>query len=414
EIRSSKPQLSKHMFWYNNGSHLNASTGNKKGFSMPLDYLEIRQEIETLASLAPERAKQLKSKQEQAIEWLREYANELDYLRDKAERANQLLPHFHVALPTGEPLNSSILLPTQPADLTLLAADGSQINPDRHMGTDYCLVNIGAIRMLPGSGLAPETTIKSNLYYGDEVLSLPEEIVAMMRDVRERQILAELAANLPGPVITLTDGPLELWNQGGTSPQKDELKQRYFDALKQLHLMKAVTAGYVDRPRNALLMRLLEIAPASVQPKDAGEAHPLLGLLDTDVLARVIKPGERSAIFGLLTRASREYRDQFALHFFYLNVSMRAEKPVIAKVDIPAWVAADDAMVNSLHAALVAQCQVMSAVCYPYVLTRADEIAVVTRKDKQKVADMIASALRSSGQDVIGHSSKQQGKEAAR
>ncbi len=35
-------------------------------------------------------------------------------------------------------------------------------------------------------------------------------------------------------------------------------------------------------------------------------------------------------------------------------------------------------------------------------------------KDKQKVADMIASALRSSGQDVIGISQKQQGKEAAR
>ncbi|MFN2145692.1 MAG: DNA double-strand break repair nuclease NurA [Anaerolineales bacterium] len=383
---------------------------------MPLDFLEIRQEIEQLASLAPERARRLKSQQEQALEWLHEYANELEALRDKAQRANQLLPHFHVALPAREALNSSIPLPPQPAELTLLAADGSQINPDRHMGTDYCLVNIGAIQLLPGSGQAPETTIESKLYSGDEILSLPEEIVAMMRDVRERQILAELAARIssPGAVVTLTDGPLELWNQGGSSPQKDELKQQYFDALKSLQRQNTITAGYVDRPRNALLIRLLEIAPPSVQPKDAGESHPLLGLLDTDVLATILKPGERSAIFGLLTRSSREYRDEFALHFFYLNVSMRAEKPILVKVDIPAWVAADPEKVNTLHAALVAQCQVMSSACYPYVLTRADEIAVVTRKDKQKVADMIAKALRSQGLDVIGLSEKQQGKEAAR
>ncbi len=346
---------------------------------MPLDFLKIRQDIEQLANLAPERAKKLKSQQEQAAEWLQEYANELDYLQDKAQRANQLVPHFHVALPVEEALNSSIPQPPHPTELTLLAADGSQINPDRHMGTDYCLVNTGTIQMLPGSGQAPETTIESKLYYGDEILSLPEEIVAMMRDVRERQILAELAAKISGSgaVVTLTDGPLELWNQGGSSPQKDELKQQYFDALKTLHRQNTISAGYVDRPRNALLMRLLEIAPQSVQPKDAGENRPLLGLLDTDVLANLIKPGERSAIFGLLTRASREYRDEYALHFFYLNVSMRAEKPILAKVDIPAWVAADTEKVNTLHAALVAQCQVMSAACYPYVLARADEIAVV-------------------------------------
>lgn len=381
---------------------------------MALDFLQIKQEIEQLADHAPERATRLKSKQEEAVELLDQFAEKLDYLREKAQRANQLVPHFHVALPTTEALNNSFPLPQGKPDITIIAADGSQINPDRHMRTDYCLVNIGTIQMVLGSGQAPETTVESKLHYGDQILSMPEEIVAMMRDVREREILAEQAENIPGVVVTLTDGPLELWNQGGSSPQKDALKQQYFDALKKLRHQNTIAAGYIDRPRNALLLRLLEIAPEEIQPKDAGEARPLLGLLDTDVLAKVIKPGERSAIFGLLTRASREYRNDFALHFFYLNVSAREGKPILVKVDIPAWVAANSEMVNSLHAALMGQCQIMNATSYPYALTRADEIAVVSMKDKQKVADMIANALWSRGQDVIGKSPKQQGKDIAR
>ncbi|MBN2045344.1 MAG: DNA double-strand break repair nuclease NurA [Anaerolineales bacterium] len=381
---------------------------------MALDYLEVRNEIEKLADHASGSAEKRQTRREQALDLLNHYASELDYLREKAQRANQLLPHYHVALPVNEPLNSSIPLPLEAPDLTLIAADGSQINPDRHMGTNYCLVNIGAIQMRPGSGDSPVTIIESKLYYGDEILSLPEETVSLMRDVREREVLAEMAESVTGPVITLTDGSLELWTKGSEPAMLDEFKKRYFEALMQLRQQGAITAGYTDRPRNALLTRLLEIAPEAIQPQDAGDHRPLKGLLDTELLAGVIKPGERSAIFGLLTRASRDYRGEFALHFFYLNVSSREGKPVLAKVDIPAWVARDPDMVNWLHAALAAQCRVIHTASYPYVLARADEIAVVGRKDQQKVAEMIAQALRERGLDVDGLSSKQHSKDAAR
>lgn len=381
---------------------------------MPLDFLEIRNEIQALADQAPNQAARLRTSQKEAARRLAQYANDLQYLQEKAQRAFQMAPHFHVALPTNEALNSAIPLPPGEPEVTLLAADGSQINPDRHMGTDYCLVNTGTIQMKPGSGQAPETHIESRLYYGEEVLSLQEEIVALMRDVRERQILSEQARSVSGPVITLTDGTLELWSHGVSPSREKEFKQQYFQALTELHQRGAIVAGYVDRPRTTLLVHLLEIAPNNVQLKDAVDNHPLLGLLDTNVLAAVLKPGERSAIFGLLSRHSLDFRNEFALHFFYLNVSTREEKPELVKIEIPAWVAENKERVDTLHAALVAQCQVMSATPYPYVLARADEIAVVKMKDKQKVADMIANALWSLGLDVPGRSPKQQGKDAAR
>jgi hypothetical protein len=235
-----------------------------------------------------------------------------------------------------------------------------------------------------------------------------------MRDVREREILAELAKRAVGPVITLTDGPIELFVRSQVQSREEAFKKRYFGALKRLRQREAITAGYVDRPRTALLTNLLEIAPREIQPKDANEQNILSGLLDTDVLEKVIKPGERSAIFGMLTRSSREYRDEFGLHFFYLNVSTREDKPILAKVDLPAWVVASPEMVDALHAALVSQCLIMQSSRHPYVLARADEIAVVSLKDREKVTDMISQALISRGLAVIEKSPKQLGKDAVR
>ena len=238
---------------------------------MPLDFLEIRQEIDQLANAAPARVEKLKTQQEKAVSLLDQFAHELETLRDKAQRASNSVPHFHVALPTTEALNSAIPLPDSAPEITLLAADGSQINPDRHMGTDYCLVNIGTIQMKPGSGEAPQTTIESKLYYGDEILSMPEEIVALMRDVREREILAEQAKEVTGPVDHPHRRHTGIVEPGHLPSRQEEFKKRYFAALAELYQRGAIAAGYVDRPRTSLLVRLLEIAPEEIQAKRCRE-----------------------------------------------------------------------------------------------------------------------------------------------
>ena len=49
------------------------------------------------------------------------------------------------AVPVDEALNSRHALPPMPEQVTLIAADGSQIFADRHAEVEYCLVNTGAI-----------------------------------------------------------------------------------------------------------------------------------------------------------------------------------------------------------------------------------------------------------------------------
>ncbi|MGD2027529.1 MAG: DNA double-strand break repair nuclease NurA [Anaerolineales bacterium] len=386
---------------------------------MSLDFQQVRQQIQEFSKTATESAERLLKLRELAAKLLTENAVNLDYLRDKALQVANLDQYFRVALPTDEALNESFPLPDLPAQATIIAADGSQINPDRHLGIDYCLVNVGAFQMVLNDPNPPKTTIKSELFFGEDVFSMQEKIVALIRDMREREILAELAADIQGPLITFTDGPIELWGREVALAEAEEEEEknyfeRYMKALHKLYQLKAATAGYVDKPRFDLLIRLLEIAPENKPVKDAGKNRWLRGILDTEILEPWIGPGERSAIFGLLSRSTKRYQNQFSLHFFYLNVSLNENKPMLARVEIPAWVAQNAVMVDALHAVLVQQCQIVPTRTYPYVLTRADETAVVSRDEKEQVASLMARELRQRGMEVSDKSQKQLSKEDAR
>ncbi len=388
---------------------------------MSLDFQEVRRQILELTEGAPAREEKKRSLLEDASRVLEEYSARLDYLQQKVQQAANLNQYFRSAVPVTEALNLSAPLPELPQEATLIAADGSQINPDRHLGTEYCLVNVGAIQMVLGQNAAPETTVQSKLFYGDEVFSMQEKIVALIRDTREREILADLAKTAPpsGMTITFTDGPIELWGRE-VSLDEEELREeknffdRYMGALKTLHAERTITAGYVDKPRSDLLVRLLEIAPEDKPVRDAGKNRWLRPILDTDILKDILNPGERSAIFGLHSRTSHKYENEFSLHFFYLNVSLPGEQPNLARVEIPAWVAKSPTMVDALHAVLVQQCQVIPTKRYPYLLTRADETAFVSRDEKMQVDHMIARELSMRGLGMAEKSQKQQSKEVAR
>jgi hypothetical protein len=101
------------------------------------------------------------------------------------------------------------------------------------------------------------------------------------------------------------------------------------------------------------------------------------------------------------------------LHFFYLNVG-REGHPWLARVEIPAWVAQNPAMLDPLQAVLFHQCQLMGSRPYPYLLHRAHETAVVTMEEKSQVTQMIAQELRRRGVEVGEQSYKQSAKGLAR
>ena len=389
---------------------------------MSLDFQQVRQQIKALGEQAPQRLRQLAALRQQALSLLDSRAGDLEALRQRVQTITRLHdPNLRCALPAlenPENLNVHCPLPTLPGQATVLAADGSQIAPDRHAEVNYGLINVGAVQMRVGLPDPPVVSVRSQLMYDAELYTpggtLTEERLALMRDLAERRQLAELAASAVAPVITFTDGPMELWGakDSADSGEFERSLEQYHQALTELHNLGAATAGYVDKPYANLVVRLLEVASLS-ESELAGvkHSHPFQGVLDQELFRPLLAPGERSAVFALQSRSAQRYLADLALHFFYLNVG-RDERPWLARVEIPAWVARDQQLLDSLHAVLVQQCRILGSRPYPYLLHRAHEAAVVTLEEKDQITQMIALELRRRGVEVGEVSHKQSAKMA--
>jgi hypothetical protein len=383
---------------------------------MALDFQQVRDQVLKLGEKAPERAVEIQRLRDQASSLLAKQAAHLDKLRAKVERAVSENNRLRCAVPTDEALDAHFPMPPAMSDCLIIAADGSQINPDWHSQVHYGLVNVGAISMRVGRTDAPRPDVFSELFYDDQLYTgggtISESMVALIRDESERSVLAELAERAGETAITITDGPIELWNDSETSAEFGERFAKYLDALRRLHKLDSITAGYVDRPRSDLVVRLLEIALLDdAMLSQAGKQRMLPGVRDADLFFPLLGPGERSAMFAIQSKSSNLYADELALHFFYLNPSLDEKYPWIVRVEIPAWVANDADKLNDLHAMLVAQCQILSDKPFPYLLHRAHETALVSRKEKEQVDEMIALELRKRGVSVPGKSYKQHHKD---
>jgi hypothetical protein len=385
---------------------------------MSLDFLQVSQQVKQLGEKALAHQHDLKTKLMETKALLEGCATGIEQLQHKVQEvARTYDPTLRCAIPVQEALNSHYPLPTMPDQVTLIAADGSQIFADRHAEVEYCLVNTGAIWMRYGSSEAPVTSVQSTLIYAELLEGMSDDRLSLQRDLAERAMLLELASQATAPVITLTDGPLELWTttleEGKVAGEFKRSLDIYLDVLHKLHDLKAITAGYVDKPGADLVVRLLEVAKA-----DAGDLpemrkyHPFKGVTDRELFRDILQPGERSAVFGIQSRSSKPYRGELGLHFFYLNVG-KAGHPYLARVEIPAWVAQDGAKLDNLHAVLVNQCRMIGTRAYPYLLHRAHETAVVSLDDKEQVTQMIIHELQKRGLEVAGLSAKQYNKDVS-
>ena len=387
---------------------------------MAIDFPQVREQVRKLGASARRHEQSLQVKRDQTRELLELHAGNLEKLRDKVQRvAQEFDKNLRCAIPADaslrhpETLDAHIPAQAVPYEVAVLAADGSQIAPDRHQQVRYCLINVGGICILPGKALPPTIQVESRLFYGDELYTpsgtITESTLALRRDLHERQMLLSLAQRFTLPVVSFTDGPMELWGPREVEAQGEFRKslEEYLDLLSQMAQLGVTTAGYVDSPSADLVVRMLEVASAGeTELSQICNLHPLRGVADKELFRDFLLPGERSAVFSLQSRSADQYSGEVGLHFFYLNVG-REDHPWLARVEIPAWVAGNDEQLNLLHACLIEQCRILGVHPYPYALHRAHEAAVVTMQEKDQVTEMIAFELRQRGVGLGNKSNKQ-------
>lgn len=386
---------------------------------MPINYQQAFTQIKKIGAKSAERRKKKEDARKKARDLFLEYSSQLDLLRSKVETAKQADANIRCAVPLDENLASSYPTVDSAIQATLIAADGSQINPDRHASIQFGLINVGAITMKLNSGETPQIVTNTELLFGDDLLPnnipMSEGLVALKRDFAERSALDELSKDIKGDIVTFTDGPIELWSAKGEDAHSyAEYSQKYLGVLSRLQSRGIITAGYVDKPSADLVVRLLEIMMAdNEQIQKLREFHPLRSVSDRWLFGEkenpLLKAGHRSAIFKIQSSSEKVYTGVLELYFFYLNVGTDS-KPYPVRVEVPKWVVDDKNKLNLLHAVLVEQCKMMGSRPYPYLLHRAHETAVVKQEEKYQIEQMLGQELRNNNEEMDSDSNKQSAK----
>ena len=109
---------------------------------MAIDFQQIASRIHEIGNSIQERRKTIEEGREKARIILDRYAGELEFLRAKVDSAKAADPNLRCARPLQEALDSHFPAPAPAVGATVIAADGSQIFPDRHSQVQYFVINI--------------------------------------------------------------------------------------------------------------------------------------------------------------------------------------------------------------------------------------------------------------------------------
>lgn len=301
-----------------------------------------------------------------------------------------------------EPLNAGIAPSEPPTRATFISVDGSQTMPSRHQSYPYFLINIGGIIYERGTGQAPEIFSNPQLYFqgdDDEISDKDFTAVAVTvrRDMAEIETLADMVWEnryATAPILAILDQRLQYWPIGvQDSVAQDDAVGRWIDAMTKIRDSGALLTGYIERPETNSIVSLLYtlgLHEPDFDPTllvDRSRQMP-----DAAIFRRILQPGERSCLFEIVNNSTnyttfREKNQEIC--FFYYRPPGLGD---IARVDVPKWAAQQPEVIAQIHALLDDQCSQLGS--YPYILTRADEVAVVRGEDRDYLDRLIQSELQ--------------------
>ena len=367
---------------------------------MTLELSKLAGQVRAMGQELAARERQNADLAELARRILAQYADQGGQLRHAAQAV-------HSAIPTGDPFDAAHALPALPERFTVIAADGSQIQPDRHGVALFYLINVGSLVYRHGSGEAPVARSEPTIGYSEaDVYENGRLVAGNLLDVRralaEITCLADLcAAEAAGPTVALVDGTLLLW----VLEERAEEWQRarvmaYLDQLRRIREAGAAVAAFVSRPRHTEVARLAHLASLEGDAKRATQEPNPLEYLPDRAIFETLPPGARSALFASPSPINHDAYEAagHGIRFCYLNLVAEGRGRGgnhIARVELPAWVAATPDLLALAHAAIVAQARITGD--YPYALVRADELAYVSAQEHQAFEQMVATALLRAG-----------------
>ncbi len=311
-----------------------------------------------------------------------------------------------------------------PAEFTVLSADGSHIDVDRHRSTRCYLINIGSALISYGSEPDARLESRPHLYCSDEELAItptgtsgreqPVEgaLLGIKRATEECRRLAELSAQLAAgsSSLALLDGSLILW---GLEAYPDFVTEALLtngllsclDEMKKLNKERHLAiASYISFPRSTDVVNVLRVAicphpspdcDRDCPPGKERDCEAVAGVRDRDLFMDLLESGERSALFISPSRVVKDHYGEHRVYFFYLKLDGE-----VARIEVPQWVATDNVLLELTHSLVLDQCRRGQG--YPVALSEAHEQAVVTGADRENFWELVEESLVAERMPALG------------
>jgi hypothetical protein len=319
----------------------------------------------------------------------------------------------------GEPVEklSNKYCPGQPPkDFCVIAADGSQIDVDRHNSTRYYLINIGSVYLEYGNNADARLESIPKLYFEktDLVMTSPDKyeipiegnLLGIKRDIEEFKYLAQVASSIDEtcPALLLGDGTLLRWTLMSKDIPEFIVEEflengflKYMNEIKKLSEKKKIAlASYISFPRSSDVVGTIRIAICPYNQVNCDKCrrdnlsgdypcNVVDGVQDKDLFQTLLENSERSAIF-ISTSSVQKHYGAHKIHFYYVKVDDE-----ISRIEIPGWIAKNDELLSLTHTLILDQCRRGQG--YPVALSEAHEQAVVTAADRENLQALVEAFL---------------------
>jgi NurA domain len=224
------------------------------------------------------------------------------------------------------------------------------------------------------------------------------------------QVRSPSAAQVTYPSTAMVDGSLIYWF---LEPMPTEARNLILTPILQawdrLRDLGVPIVGYISASRSGEALNFLRLqscpylAPdCPTHCADKTERPPcqvLDPLKDTALWARLLQPGQRSPLWQSSARILDLYGEH-AIHFCYVHVGSE-----IARIEVPAWVAQDQKLLDSALSLTLAQVQ--KGYGYPVALAEAHNQAVVRGGDRSRFFALLEQQMIRAGLRNVGTSYKE-------
>ena len=364
---------------------------------MPVNYAQLMQILPAAVGKIPAWQVSISQKIELARQVYVSAQNRQEELTQVVDHlVNKIDPLVQTARPGHEPLAACYPPAEITAPLTLVCSDASQMLPsESQLGCGLVNTVAASMRIFPDDSEMPIVRIETELFLQNDRFTpggvlQSDDSVDLYRDVRERELLAEMAIahTAEAPVFALLDSTLELW--GSHNPALTghfgASVNRNRKAFEQMRDQGIYICGYVESQVSNLLVHFLEIA---MTPKDqlpsVRQIHPLAGISDSMVLADLLPSGHRTAVFKLKTR-TLNFDGPLSTNLFFMNVGSHPI-PKIVRIEIPEFFCQSADIIGLLQAVTLRQVSIVPTTRYVYLLGRCHELAQIP--DREYIENLI-------------------------